>query len=83
MDEIKSCDLFVFDMRTPRIDKHKFGGSHIGAGIALALGLEVKVILSADTKKPFTSLLAPFVTKNEDDLFVATEWPTETARLRN
>lgn len=69
MEEIRECDLFIFDMRSDRFEKHKFGGSHIGTGIALALGKEVKVILPKNAAKPLTALLAPFVTKDENDLF--------------
>jgi len=67
--EIKGCDWFVFDMRTDRFEKHKFGGSHVGVGIALAFGKTVKVIMPTDAVKPFTAILTPFITKNEDTIF--------------
>lgn len=70
MYEIKNCDLFVFDMRTDRYDKHKFGGSHVGTGIALALGKRVKVIVPPDATVPFTALLVPYTTKDEESLFL-------------
>jgi len=69
MDEVRACDWFVFDMRTDRFEKHKFGGSHVGVGIALAFGKQVFVVMPADATKPFTALLTPFITKNEDSLF--------------
>lgn len=67
--EISQCDWFIFDMRTDRYEKHKFGGSHVGTGIALALNKVVRVIMPLDAKHPFTALLTPFLTKNEDSLF--------------
>lgn len=70
MEEIRSCDWFVFDMRTDRFEKHKFGGSHVGTGVALALGKYVAIIMPADATKPFTALLTSFITKNEDSLFI-------------
>lgn len=70
--EIKDCDWFVFDMRTDRFDKHKFGGSHVGCGMALAYGKTLKVIMPADITKPLTALLTPYVVPNEDALFETT-----------
>lgn len=67
--EIKDCDWFVFDMRTDRFDKHKFGGSHVGCGIAIAYGKTLKVIMPAEMIKPLTTLLTPFVVPNENVLF--------------
>jgi len=71
IQEINDCDWFVFDMRTDRYDKHKFGGSHVGTGIALALKKIVKIIMPTDAVKPFTAILTPFITKNEDLLFTS------------
>ena len=68
IEEIQSCDWFVFDMRTDRFDKHKFGGSHVGAGIALAFGKVIKVIMPESATAPFTAILAPYITKDEDSL---------------
>jgi hypothetical protein len=67
--EIKDCDLFIFDMRTERFDKHKFGGSHVGCGIALAYGKIIKVIIPENITKPLTPLLTPYIISNEDTLF--------------
>lgn len=67
--EIKECDWFVFDMRTDRYEKHKFGGSHLGCGVALAYEKTIKVIMPADVTKPLTALLTPYVVATEDDLF--------------
>lgn len=69
IEEISDCDWFIFDMRTDRYDKHKFGGSHVGTGIALAQNKLVKVIVPAEATKPFTALLVPYTTKDEESLF--------------
>lgn len=67
--EIKDCDWFVFDMRTDRFEKYKFGGSHVGCGMALAYGKTIKVIMPSDVTKPLTAMLTPYVVPNEDALF--------------
>ena len=67
LEEVSKCDLFVLDMRSKNHATHKFAGSHLGIGMAIALRKRVAVLLHPDGK-PGTSLLCSAVT-NEDELF--------------
>lgn len=44
MKEVEQCDVFVLDMRGPRFGDHYYAGSHIGLGMAVAMGKQVHVI---------------------------------------
>ena len=66
---IAECDLYVVDVRSPNYATHKFTGSTLGAGMALAMGKQVRVLLHPDGK--LSSLLADCTT-NEDCLFDGT-----------
>jgi hypothetical protein len=62
--QIAQADVYVLDMRSPDFGTHHFAGSYLGAGIALAAGKRVVVVVPEE-QKGYTSLL-PAVTSDED-----------------
>ena len=72
LDKVNLCEAFVFDMRTERFGKHPLGGSHVGAGMAIALGKKI-VVLSNQTmgdkpRKLYTSVLKDFHVETQEDV---------------
>jgi hypothetical protein len=62
--QIAEADVYVLDMRSPDFGTHHFAGSYLGAGIALAAGKRVVVVVP-DEQKGYTSLL-PAVTSDDE-----------------
>jgi len=73
---IEECDVFIFDMRTPRIGEHPLAGSHMLLGIAYALGIKCFLIppdldIKTGTRKGrrhYTSLSDFAIVESEDKM---------------
>ena len=74
---IKECDIFILDMRTPRLGEHPLAGSHMLLGIAYSLGKKCFLIppesqIESGTRKGrrhYTSFSNFAIVENEDKLF--------------
>ena len=81
MEAVKTCDLFVLDLRSSSFDKaklppfdkaqqggHHFAGSHVGLGMELMANKRVAVVLPVGAK-PYTSLVNAYCTHDVNTLF--------------